>query len=313
MGAIERTCFRVRPRLRALGFAPLPPKTKRHSLSDGSKKTTPSRYPVCRAVPQAVHRSGRVMEYVSLEGLRLDGRRPKETRRMRCELTALPGSDGSAVFELGNTKVLAAVHGPHECRRPSERLEDRLLVKCEVSMAAFSTGERRRRTKGDRRTNELSTFVRRCIETCVSAELLARSQLDVSIQVLQADGGVRAAAVNAAVLAIVDAGIPMQDTMACCSAGYLDDTPLLDLNYMEVRNPSSPQMPRQIPSVRLFFFSHRRSGRREVLRLTSVFPIRTDRAHAGGRRRAGGARGVHAADGQGRGDRHGEQGDGGCL
>ena len=64
------------------------------------------------------------MEYVSLEGLRLDGRRPKETRRMRCELTALPGSDGSAVFELGNTKVLAAVHGPHECRRPSERLED---------------------------------------------------------------------------------------------------------------------------------------------------------------------------------------------
>jgi exosome complex component RRP41 len=200
------------------------------------------------------------MEYVSLEGLRLDGRRPKETRRMRCELTALPGSDGSAVFELGNTKVLAAVHGPHECRRPSERLEDRLLVKCEVSMAAFSTGERRRRTKGDRRTNELSTFVRRCIETCVSAELLARSQLDVSIQVLQADGGVRAAAVNAAVLAIVDAGIPMQDTMACCSAGFLDDTPLLDLNYMEVRNPSSPQMPRQIPSVRLFFFSHRRSG-----------------------------------------------------
>ena len=179
---------------------------------------------------------------------------------MRCELTALPGSDGSAVFELGNTKVLAAVHGPHECRRPSERLEDRLLVKCEVSMAAFSTGERRRRTKGDRRTNELSMFVRRCIETCVSAELLARSQLDVSIQVLQADGGVRAAAVNAAVLAIVDAGIPMQDTMACCSAGYLDDTPLLDLNYMEVRNPSSPQMPRQIPSVRLFFFSHRRSG-----------------------------------------------------
>ena len=68
------------------------------------------------------------------------------------------------------------------------------------------------------------------------------------------------AAVNAAVLAIVDAGIPLQDTMACCSAGYLDDTPLLDLNYMEVRNPSSPQMPRQIPSVRLFFFSHRRSG-----------------------------------------------------
>ena len=143
------------------------------------------------------------------------------------------------IFELGNTKVLAAVHGPRECRRPSERLEDRLLIKCEVSMAAFSTGERRRRTKGDRRTNELSTFVRGCLETCVSTELMARSQLDVTIQVLQADGGVRAAAINAAVLAIVDAGIPMKDTMAACSAGFLDDTALLDLNYMEVRIPIS--------------------------------------------------------------------------
>jgi exosome complex component RRP41 len=50
---------------------------------------------------------------------------------------------------------------------------------------------------------------------------------------------VRAAAINAAVLAIVDAGIPMKDTMAACSAGFLDDTALLDLNYMEVRIPIS--------------------------------------------------------------------------
>ena len=195
--------------------------------------------PSCVPMLKSESASPSAMEYVSLEGLRLDGRRPKETRRMRCELTALPGTDGSAIFELGNTKVLAAVHGPRECRRPSERLEDRLLIKCEVSMAAFSTGERRRRTKGDRRTNELSTFVRGCLETCVSTELMARSQLDVTIQVLQADGGVRAAAINAAVLAIVDAGIPMKDTMAACSAGFLDDTALLDLNYMEVRIPIS--------------------------------------------------------------------------
>jgi len=180
---------------------------------------------------------------------------------MRCELTALPGTDGSAIFELGNTKVLAAVHGPRECRRPSERLEDRLLIKCEVSMAAFSTGERRRRTKGDRRTNELSTFVRGCLETCVSTELMARSQLDVTIQVLQADGGVRAAAINAAVLAIVDAGIPMKDTMAACSAGFLDDTALLDLNYMEVRIPIS---------LGYFFDSPPKRGPR-----TNVHPLST--------------------------------------
>jgi ribonuclease PH len=36
----------------------------------------------------------------------------------------------------------------------------------------------------------------------------------------------------------------MKDTMAACSAGFLDDTALLDLNYMEVRIPNL---------VRLFF------------------------------------------------------------
>jgi hypothetical protein len=54
------------------------------------------------------------MEYVSLEGLRLDGRRPKEVRQTRCGLSVLPNADGSAMFEMGNTKVLAAVYGPRE-------------------------------------------------------------------------------------------------------------------------------------------------------------------------------------------------------
>lgn len=45
------------------------------------------------------------MEFVSPEGLRLDGRRPKELRALRCQLNPLPQADGSAIFEMGNTKV----------------------------------------------------------------------------------------------------------------------------------------------------------------------------------------------------------------
>ncbi len=45
------------------------------------------------------------MEFVSPEGLRLDGRRPKELRALRCQLGPLPQADGSALFEMGNTKV----------------------------------------------------------------------------------------------------------------------------------------------------------------------------------------------------------------
>lgn len=45
------------------------------------------------------------MEFVSPEGLRLDGRRPKELRRLACELGCLPHADGSAQLQMGNTKV----------------------------------------------------------------------------------------------------------------------------------------------------------------------------------------------------------------
>lgn len=45
------------------------------------------------------------MEFVSPEGLRLDGRRPKELRQLKSELGVLQSADGSATFEMGNTKV----------------------------------------------------------------------------------------------------------------------------------------------------------------------------------------------------------------
>ncbi|XP_075672715.1 exosome complex component RRP41 homolog [Castanea sativa] len=45
--------------------------------------------------------------------------------------------------------------------------------------------------------------------------------------------GARSACINAATLALVDAGIPMRDLVTSCIPGYLNITPLLDLNYVE--------------------------------------------------------------------------------
>jgi len=47
-------------------------------------------------------------------GLRLDGRRPHELRRIECSMGLLTQADGSAYLEQGNTKVLATVYGPHD-------------------------------------------------------------------------------------------------------------------------------------------------------------------------------------------------------
>lgn len=54
------------------------------------------------------------MELLTDQGLRLDGRRAIELRKIRCKLGVFDQPDGSAYLEQGNTKVLAAVYGPHQ-------------------------------------------------------------------------------------------------------------------------------------------------------------------------------------------------------
>ncbi|CAA3006290.1 exosome complex component RRP41 homolog [Olea europaea subsp. europaea] len=112
-------------------------------------------------------------------------------------------------------------------------MNDQALVRCEYSMANFSTGDRMRKPKGDRRSTEISLVIRQTMEACILTHLMPRSQIDIFVQVLQADGGTRSACINAATLALADAGIPMRDLVTSCSSGYLNSTPLLDLNYVE--------------------------------------------------------------------------------
>lgn len=58
---------------------------------------------------------GSRIELISPEGLRIDGRRAPELRKIKCQIGVLSSqADGSAYLEMGNTKVLVAVYGPHE-------------------------------------------------------------------------------------------------------------------------------------------------------------------------------------------------------
>ena len=64
-------------------------------------------------------------------------------------------------------------------------------------------------------------------------EKFPRTAVDVFIEVLQADGGTRCAALSAASVALADAGIPMKDMVAACAAGKVADTVILDVNNEE--------------------------------------------------------------------------------
>jgi len=95
-------------------------------------------------------------------------------------------------------------------------------------MAPFSVQERKSPAPS-RREIELSKVIRESLEPALFLELYPRTGIDLYVEVLQADGGTRCAAITAAALAIADAGVPMRDLVVACAAGKIDDTVVLDL------------------------------------------------------------------------------------
>jgi exosome complex component RRP41 len=166
------------------------------------------------------------------DGLRLDGRKPDELRPIKIEVGVLSNADGSAYIEQGKNKILAAVYGPKELHPKHLALPDRMVLRCRYHMAPFSVQERKSPAPS-RREIELSKVVREALEPAIFMEYYPRTATDVFVEVLQADGGTRCASITAASLALADAGMPMRDLVAACSAGKVDGTIVLDLMDVE--------------------------------------------------------------------------------
>lgn len=172
-------------------------------------------------------------DVVSPEGLRQDGRRPPEIRKLTAEIGQFAKADGSAFLQQGNTKVIATVYGPREAKQRSKAEHDRCFVKCEYTVAGFATSERKRFAKGDRRSKENGLLVEQTFQEAVLCHLYPRSQISIFIQVLMDDGGALAVGINAATLALINAGIAMKDFVCACTVGYVEEHTLVDVNYME--------------------------------------------------------------------------------
>jgi ribonuclease PH len=78
-----------------------------------------------------------------------------------------------------------------------------------------------------RRSLELSAFIRQTFEPVILTSQFPRSQIDIYLQIFQNDGGVLQCCINAATLALIDAGIPMMDYVCACSVGCIDKEPTL--------------------------------------------------------------------------------------
>lgn len=109
-------------------------------------------------------------------------------------------------------------------------------------IAPFATTERKQRKPGDRKLAESATSIQKVFESVVQTDRYPKSEINIQIQVLQADGGALPSAINAVTLALLDAGIAMSEFVVSCSAGYLEKTPILDLNYIE-SSGDGPEIP----------------------------------------------------------------------
>lgn len=161
------------------------------------------------------------------DGIRLDGRRVDEARPLKMEVGVLARADGSCYLEMGNNKVIAAVYGPREVHPRHLQEVSRAIVRYRYNMASFSV-EERRRPGPDRRSYELSKVSREALSPVILTSYFPRSVIDIFVEVLQADAGTRTAGINAASVALADAGIPMRSLISSCAAGKVDDQIVLD-------------------------------------------------------------------------------------
>ncbi|KAK3694455.1 3' exoribonuclease family, domain 1-domain-containing protein [Podospora appendiculata] len=186
--------------------------------------------------------------------LRVDGRRWNELRRMHVQIRTQAAADGSSYLEMGHTKVMCVVTGPSEPgpRRgglggtasgggASSAQSKDAEVAVSIVVAGFSSVDRKRPGRGDKRILELQSTISSALAASLHTHLFPHSTISISLHVLSQDGSLLAALINAATLACVDAGIPMTDYVVACTAGSTSTyaandeaaDPLLDLNHQE--------------------------------------------------------------------------------
>ena len=177
---------------------------------------------------------GRDSDMVLLDenGIRCDGRKVDEPRRVMIKAGVLKNANGSAYIEFGENKILAGVFGPRDVHPKHMANTDTGILRCRYHMSPFSVTERKNPAPS-RREIEISKVIKEALEPAVILNQFPRTAVDVFIEVLQADGGSRCAALDAASVALADAGIPMRDMVSAIAAGKVADTIILDVNNEE--------------------------------------------------------------------------------
>jgi ribonuclease PH len=179
--------------------------------------------------------------------MRVDQRQPGQMRPVKVTTEYLATAEGSALIEVGNTRVLCAA-SIEESVPPFLRGSGKGWVTAEYSMLPRATATRTPRevSKGraSGRTMEIQRLIGRSLRSIIDLGALGERSVILDCDVLQADGGTRTAAITGAYIALSAAlrqlvkfgtlkKLPIRDFVAATSVGIIGGTPMLDLCYQE--------------------------------------------------------------------------------
>lgn len=179
---------------------------------------------------------------------RTDNRALDELRPVKITPNFLANAEGSALIEMGNTRVICAASV--EDKLPPHLRYQRIegWVTAEYGMLPRSTHTRSQRETGrggpSGRTHEIQRLIGRSLRAIANRKVIGERTITLDCDVLQADGGTRTAAITGAYVALAIAckrlmkdrritKSPIIAEVAAVSVGIVDGVPLLDLKYDE--------------------------------------------------------------------------------
>ena len=177
--------------------------------------------------------------------MRADGRRPDQMRPVEIQTGYLLTAEGSALIEVGSTRVLCAA-SVEQTVPQFLRGSGKGWVTAEYAMLPRATVSRspRESVRPSGRTQEIQRLIGRSLRSVVDLAALGERTIILDCDVLQADGGTRTAAITGAFVALsisvqqlVQFGVlrssPIRDSVAAVSVGIIGGQPMIDLAYEE--------------------------------------------------------------------------------
>lgn len=177
--------------------------------------------------------------------MRKNNRKNDDIRPVKIERGYLRHAEGSALIEMGETRVLCSA--TLESGVPRFMLGDGSgWITAEYGMLPRSSNQRivREAARGrSGRTYEIQRLIGRSFRAAVQLEMLGEITIIIDCDVIEADGGTRTASITGSCVALHDAitslGLPehpLNFLVSAISVGIVDGTPVLDLDYEEDSN-----------------------------------------------------------------------------